>query len=72
MKQYLKYFGALAVMLMIPMVVAAQDFSFGQALTKFWDDMGFTSFFVGEGWKNAVMIAIACFLLYLAIVKAAR
>ncbi|MCQ2095728.1 MAG: sodium ion-translocating decarboxylase subunit beta [Bacteroidaceae bacterium] len=31
--------------------------------------MGFTLFFVGEGWKNAVMILIACVLLYLAIKK---
>lgn len=69
MKQYLKYFGALAVMLMIPMVVAAQDFSFGNSMSKFFGEMGFTAFFVGEGWKNAIMIAIACFLLYLAIKK---
>ena len=69
MKQYLKYLGALAVMLMIPMVVAAQDFSFGEAMNKFFGEMGFTSFFIGEGWKNAVMIGIACFLLYLAIKK---
>ena len=69
MKQYLKYFGALAVMLMIPMVVAAQDFSFGESMSKFFGEMGFTAFFVGEGWKNAIMIAIACFLLYLAIKK---
>ncbi|MBO5885771.1 MAG: sodium ion-translocating decarboxylase subunit beta, partial [Bacteroidaceae bacterium] len=39
------------------------------ALTKFWNDMGITSFFVGEGWKNAVMLGIGCFLLYLAIKK---
>ena len=69
MKQYLKYFGALAVMLMIPVVVAAQDFSFGNSMSKFFGEMGFTAFFVGEGWKNAIMIAIACFLLYLAIKK---
>ena len=69
MKQYLKYFGALAVMLMIPMFVAAQDFSFGESMSKFFGEMGFTAFFVGEGWKNAIMIAIACFLLYLAIKK---
>ncbi|MDD6473040.1 MAG: sodium ion-translocating decarboxylase subunit beta [Bacteroidales bacterium] len=31
--------------------------------------MGFVSFFAGEGWKNAVMIGIGCFLLFLAIVK---
>ncbi|MBQ0068200.1 MAG: sodium ion-translocating decarboxylase subunit beta [Bacteroidales bacterium] len=31
--------------------------------------MGFTAFFVGEGWKNLVMIALGCFLLFLAIKK---
>ena len=59
----------LALLLMLPLAASAQDFSFGIAMAKFWDDMGFTSFFVGEGWKNAVMICIACFLLYLAIKK---
>ncbi|MBO4800306.1 MAG: sodium ion-translocating decarboxylase subunit beta [Bacteroidaceae bacterium] len=38
-------------------------------MSKFWNDMAITSFFVGDGWKNAVMIGIACFLLYLAIKK---
>ncbi len=69
MKQYLKYFGLLAVALMIPMMASAQDFSFGDAMSKFFGEMGITSFFIGEGWKNAVMICIACLLLYLAIKK---
>jgi oxaloacetate decarboxylase beta subunit len=69
MKQYLKYLGLLAVALMIPVMASAQDFSFGDAMTKFFGEMGFTAFFVGDGWKNAIMIAIACFLLYLAIKK---
>ena len=56
-------------MLMIPMMASAQDFDFASAMTKFWNDMALTSFFVGEGWKNAVMICIACFLLWLAIRK---
>ncbi|MGI5958370.1 MAG: sodium ion-translocating decarboxylase subunit beta [Massiliimalia sp.] len=30
---------------------------------------GFVAFFQGEGWKNLVMIAVACVLIYLAIVK---
>ena len=47
----------------------AADFNMGDAVTKFVNEMGFTSFFVGEGWKNAVMILIACVLLYLAIKK---
>ncbi len=59
----------LLLFLLMPMVASAQDFDFASAMSKFWNDMGFTSFFVGDGWKNAVMICIACFLLYLAIKK---
>lgn len=33
------------------------------------EDSGFAALFIGDGWKYAVMIAIACGLLYLAIVK---
>ncbi|MGN0584714.1 MAG: sodium ion-translocating decarboxylase subunit beta [Ruminococcus sp.] len=33
------------------------------------NDSGFSSFFVDGGWKNLIMIAIACVLLYLGIVK---
>lgn len=32
-------------------------------------DSGFMGFFQGDGWQNAVMIAVACFLVYLAIAK---
>ncbi len=69
MKQYLKYLGVFAVLMLVPMLASAQDFDFASAMTKFWDDMAITSFFVGDGWKNAVMICIACLLLYLAIKK---
>ena len=41
----------------------------GEILLKLWNDSGFAAFGVGENWKMAVMIAIACVLLYLAIVK---
>ena len=30
-------------------------------------DSGFMGFFDGDGWKNAIMIGVACFLLVLAI-----
>ena len=30
---------------------------------------GFASFFVGEGWKNLIMIGVACFFMFLAIKK---
>jgi len=56
-------------MLLLPFTLQAQDFDFASAMTKFWNDMAITSFFVGDGWKNAVMICIACLLLYLAIKK---
>ena len=35
----------------------------------FVNESGFGLFFEGDGWKMAVMIALACFLLYLAIKK---
>ena len=38
-------------------------------LEKLALESGFAAFFMAEGWKNAVMIAIACVLLYLGIVK---
>ena len=41
----------------------------GEILLKLWNDSGFAALFVGFGWQNAVMLAISCVLLYLAIVK---
>ncbi len=69
MKQFLKYLTIFAVLMMVPLVASAQDFDLASAVSNFVDEMGFVKFFVGDGWKNAVMIAIACFLLYLAIKK---
>lgn len=40
-----------------------------ETLSKLWNDSGFASFFADGGWKNLVMIAISCVLLYLGIVK---
>lgn len=40
-----------------------------QTLKDLWADSGFNSFFVDGGWKNLVMIGIACVLLYLGIKK---
>ncbi len=40
-----------------------------QTLLKLWNESGFQAFFVGDGWKSLVMIAVACVLLYLGIVK---
>ena len=41
----------------------------GEILLNLWKDSGFAALFVGFGWQNAVMLAISCVLLYLAIVK---
>lgn len=40
-----------------------------ETLETLWNDSGFQSFFVNGGWKNLVMIVVACVLLYLGIVK---
>ncbi len=65
----IKFLSLLALLLLVATPMMAGDFNMQSALGKFWSEMGFTSFFVGEGWKSAVMILIACFLLYLAIKK---
>lgn len=43
--------------------------AFLATLLGIWEASGFNAFFVGDGWKYAVMIAVSCALLYLAIVK---
>lgn len=40
-----------------------------QALADFFTKSGFARLFQGDNWKNIIMIAVACLLLYLAIVK---
>ena len=40
-----------------------------EAILNFINDTGFVLFFQGDGWKNLVMLCIACFLLYLGIGK---
>ena len=40
-----------------------------EAILNFVYDTGFVMFFQADGWKNAVMLVIACFLLYLGIGK---
>ncbi|MBQ1199829.1 MAG: sodium ion-translocating decarboxylase subunit beta [Bacteroidaceae bacterium] len=44
-------------------------FEVKEGLSKFVGEMGFASFLAEGGWKNLVMLAISCFLLWLAIVK---
>ena len=55
MKNSVKFFGVLALMLLMAAPAMAADFNMSDALAKFWNDMGITSFFVGGGCKNAVM-----------------
>ena len=41
----------------------------GDVLVRFVTESGFAAFFMGDGWKNLIMIAVACLCLYLAIGK---
>ena len=66
MKKYI----SLLLLLLVATPLMAADFNLEEGLNKFFNEMGFVTFFVQEeGWKNAVMILIGCFLLYLAIKK---
>ncbi len=69
MKSNLRFFGLLALMLMVATPMMAADFNIQEGLSNFIEEMGFVSFFAGEGWKNAVMLCVGCFLLFLAIKK---
>lgn len=73
MKQAIKIFSILSLLLLVAVPALAQgtseSFDFAQTMEKFVNDMGIVCFFTGEGWKSAIMIALACFLLYLAIKK---
>lgn len=59
----------MAMLLLMATPMMAGEFNFGEALENFYSEMGFTSFFVGTGWKNLVMLGVGCVLLYLAIKK---
>ena len=66
MKKYI----SLLLLLLVATPLLAADFDLEQGLNDFINEMGFVTFFVQEeGWKNAVMILIGCFLLWLAIKK---
>ena len=68
MKQ-IKILCILALLLLACTPVMAAGFNAEEGIGKFIEEMGFVSFFMGEGWKSAVMLLIGCFLLYLAIKK---
>ena len=67
MKNYIKYFSLVVLLLLVATPVMA--FEVKEGLSKFVGEMGFASFLAEGGWKNLVMLAIGCFLLWLAIVK---
>lgn len=69
MNTKIKYLFVFFLMFGLALPVMSADFDMGTAMAKFWQEMGLVSFFAGMGWKNAVMIAIGCYLLYLAIKK---
>lgn len=69
MKKHLRAMCLMALLLLVATPMMAGDFNLGTALEKFYSEMGFTSFFIGTGWKNLVMLAVGCLLLYLAIKK---
>ena len=70
MKQNNKFYVILAMLLLVAApVMAAGDLNVSEGVGKFFEEMGFVSFFIGDGWKNLIMIAIGCLLLYLAIHK---
>lgn len=43
--------------------------NFQELLENFWNSTGIAGFFIDGGWKNLIMIAIACVLIFLAIKK---
>ncbi len=63
-------FALFALMLFAALPIMAQDFDFGETMTKFVADTGFAQMFAAAGgWKSLVMIAVSCVLMYLAIAK---
>ena len=64
-----KMIGLVALLMLISLPALAGDFNAKEGITSFFEEMGIVSFFIGDGWKSAVMIGIGCLLLYLAIKK---
>ncbi len=65
----IKFFVIMALLMVVSVPGMAMGFDPADALAKFTGDMGISFFFTGDGWKNAVMIAVGCYLLWLAIKK---
>ncbi len=71
MKQIKKYLLGIAAFLglfITPFTANAEEMSLGESMVKFMNDTGFARLVDGN-WLCLVMIAVACILFYLAIVK---
>ncbi len=71
MKQIKKYLLGIAAFLglfITPFTASAEEMSLGESMVKFMNDTGFARLIDGN-WLCLVMIAVACLLFYLAIVK---
>ncbi len=71
MKQIKKYLLGIAAFLglfITPFTASAEEMSLGESMVKFMNDTGFARLVDGN-WLCLVMIAVACILFYLAIVK---
>ena len=71
MKQIKKYLFRLVAFLgltITPFIASAEEVSLGESISKFLNDTGFARLVEGN-WLCLVMIAVACLLFYLAIVK---
>ncbi len=70
MKNKILFCCVVAVLCLWAMPLMAQDFNINDGVRKFFNEMGFITFFIQEGgWKNAIMLLVSCFLMYLAIKK---
>ena len=68
MKKYLFRLVALLGLTITPFIASAEEVSLGESISKFLNDTGFARLVEGN-WLCLVMIAVACLLFYLAIVK---
>ena len=68
MKKYLFRLVAFLSLTITPFIASAEEVSLGESISKFLNDTGFARLVEGN-WLCLVMIAVACLLFYLAIVK---
>ena len=68
MKKYLFRLVAFLGLTITPFIASAEEVSLGESISKFLNDTGFARLVEGN-WLCLVMIAVACLLFYLAIVK---